>query len=321
MKNRKWMPAVLAALCIVLVGCVGYTVYRDRQKEKEAVSESSPTEDTSISWNGKKYKKDPDVYTVLFVGVDKTSQAEIGERSGDAGQSDSLNLFVLNRETKMAQIVQISRDTMVDIDMYNNNNEFIATEEGQIALQYAYGDGGKKSCRLTSERVSELMGGVDVDFYISMSLDGIAAAVDAVGGVPIVIQDDYSEIDPEFTAGKELVLNGEQAERYVRSRNLEELESNNQRMKRQGEFMVALIRKMGDVESESYASLYQSMESYLTTNMTVDQLTALSENTFDEEKIVLPGEVIYRDGHAQFIPDKEEMKKIIIKLFYKEVEK
>ena len=99
------------------------------------------------------------------MGVDKKEKADLGNNPGENGQSDSLNLLVLNKEEKTAQIIQISRDSMVGIDIYDVTGNRLMTENGQIALQYAYGDGAEESCRLTSEKVSELMYGVNVDSY------------------------------------------------------------------------------------------------------------------------------------------------------------
>ena len=59
---------------------------------------------------------------------------------------------------------------MVGIDIYDVTGNKLMTEEGQIALQYAYGDGAEESCRLTSEKVSDLMYGVNVDSYFSLTL-------------------------------------------------------------------------------------------------------------------------------------------------------
>lgn len=319
MKNKNMMLTLLVIICLVLVGGVGYTVYRDWAQKKAVESDSAEVTDNYITWNGRKYKKDPNVFTVLFMGIDREAQAEVGNRVGDGGQADSLNLLVLNRETKTGQIIQISRDSIVDIDVFDNYNELIMTIPGQIALQYAYGDGKDRSCRLTGERVSELMNGIEVDSYLSMTLDGISSAVDAIGGVAITVPRDYTDIDPVLVEGTEVVLNGELAERYVRSRDTDVLDSNNQRMERQAQFMDALIRKLFAMDQDSYLSLYQQMEPYLSTNMTAEELTNLSGFSYDEEVITLPGEVVLAEEHAQYLVDVEKMKEIVVKSFYKHV--
>ena len=67
--------------------------------------------------------------------------------------------------------------------------------------------------------------------------------------------EDYTAVDPAFEKGAEVTLNGELAEKYVRKRDIEVLDSNNQRMERQSQFMDALIEKMQSIQSETRVSL------------------------------------------------------------------
>ena len=322
MKNKNRIVGILAVLCVALLGGVGYTIARDKDaaKEEKAVKKSAETELQTgvVTVNGKKYKRNPDVQTVLFMGIDKTAKADLHNNPGENGQSDSLNLLAVNRAEKTAQVIQISRDSMVDIDIYDVSGEKLLSEEGQIALQYAYGDGEEESCRLTAEKVSELLYGVEVDSYVSLTLEGMIQATDALGGITLTVPEDYTQIDPAFAKGANLTLDGKLAEKYVRSRDIDVLESNNQRMERQSQFMGALIEKLQQVKGNSaYMALYEQMEPYMVTNMTADEMKALSEYEIAPETVKVPGEIIEKDGHAQFIVNNEELQKILIKTFYK----
>ena len=318
MKNRNLVIVILAVICAGLLAGVVYTVTKGKsgtQKKQEASAEAGADETESqsgiIEEDGKKYKLNPDIKTVLFMGVDKEEKADLGNNPGENGQSDSLNLLVLNKEEKTAQIIQISRDSMVGIDIYDVTGNRLMTENGQIALQYAYGDGAEESCRLTSEKVSELMYGVNVDSYFSLTLEGLVAATDAVGGITLTVPEDYTAVDPAFEKGAEVTLNGELAEKYVRKRDIEVLDSNNQRMERQSQFMDALIEKMQSIQSETeYLSLYQKLEDYMTTNMTADEMEELTDYKVAEDTVKVPGEIIEKDGHAQYLVDNKELKKI-----------
>ena len=315
MKNRNLVIVILAVICAGLLAGVVYTVTKGKsgtQKKQEASAEAGADETESqsgiIEEDGKKYKLNPDIKTVLFMGVDKKEKADLGNNPGENGQSDSLNLLVLNKEEKTAQIIQISRDSMVGIDIYDVTGNRLMTENGQIALQYAYGDGAEESCRLTSEKVSELMYGVNVDSYFSLTLEGLVAATDAVGGITLTVPEDYTAVDPAFEKGAEVTLNGELDEKYVRKRDIEVLDSNNQRMERQSQFMDALIEKMQSIQSETeYLSLYQKLEDYMTTNMTADEMEELTDYKVAEDTVKVPGEIIEKDGHAQYLVDNKEL--------------
>ena len=295
MKNKNLVIVILAIICAGLLAGVVYTVTKgksDTQKKQEASAEAGADKAESqsgiIEEDGKKYKLNPDIKTVL------------------------------NKEEKTAQIIQISRDSMVGIDIYDVTGNRLMTENGQIALQYAYGDGAEESCRLTSEKVSELMYGVNVDSYFSLTLEGLVAATDAVGGITLTVPEDYTAIDPAFEKGTEVTLNGELAEKYVRKRDIEVLDSNNQRMERQSQFMDALIEKMQSIQSKTeYLSLYQKLGDYMTPKMTADEMEELTEYKIAEDTVKIPGEIIEKDGHAQYLVDNKELKKIILKMFYK----
>lgn len=325
MKNKNKIIIILVVVCAVLLGGVVYTVTREKESsEKKTASTEQKTEDESqsgiVTIEGEKYKRNSDIQTVLFMGIDKQAKTDFHNNPGENGQSDSLNLLAVDRAAKTAQIIQISRDSMVDIDIYDVTGEKLMTEQGQIALQYAYGDGEEESCRLTSEKVSELMYGVEVDSYVSLTLEGMIVATDELGGITLTVPEDYTAIDPAFAKGQTITLNGEQAEKYVRSRDIDVLESNNQRMERQSQFMGALIEKINSLDGNSqYLSLYEEMKPYMITNMTADEMKALSEYEIASEMIKVPGEIIEKDGHAQFIVDNKELQKIILKTFYKKI--
>ena len=66
-----------------------------------------------------------------------------------------------------------------------------------------------------------------------------------------------------------------------------------------------------------YLSLYQKLGDYMTTNMTADEMEELTEYKIAEDTVKIPGEIIEKDGHAQYLVDNKELKKIILKMFYK----
>ena len=325
MKNKNKIIAVLAVLCCILIGGVVYTVFftdKDENSKENKISESESQEETTnsdkIVVDGVEYRPNTNIQTILFMGIDKQAKGVDGSRPGENGQSDSLNLLIVDRETKQAKILQINRDSMVDVEVYSVDGVKVRTEPMQIALQYAYGDGEEQSCRLTAERVSELLYGVDVQSYLSLTLEGMSEIADAIGGVQMTIPEDYTAIDPAFVKGATITMDGKLVEKYVRTRDIDELDSNLDRMKRQQQFMNALIQKIQGMEGQAqYMSLYQKMEPYMVTNMTAEEMLALKEYHIDDQTMEVPGEVIYKDGHAQYIVDNESLQKNVLKIFYK----
>lgn len=321
LSDRKIILWVLGIFCILLIGATVYTVLMSRRASEEVQGEAQDTQDQFVTYNGKKYEKNPDIRMILFLGIDKESTADLGGNPGTNGQSDSINLLVLNTKEKTGQFLQISRDMIVPIDVYDVQGEKILTEEGQLALQYAYGDGKEKSCRLTKEKVEDLLYGISIPDYFALTIDGISVAADAVGGIPVTVPKDYTYLDPAFQEGARITLNGTLAETYVRGRDTGELDSNVDRMERQSQVMQSLLSQLKTEEvQESYASIYQKMQPYLVTNMSFERLESLAEYEISDEILTLPGEVQEEDGKAAFYPEEIKTREFILKLVYKEIE-
>lgn len=313
---------VLGIICIILIAGTVFTAFLASKRAKEADGEPKDTQDRYISYNGNKYEKDPDIRLILFLGIDKEATADLNGNPGENGQSDSINLLILNTREKTGQFLQISRDTIVPIDVYDIQGEQILTEEGQLALQYAYGDGKKKSCRMTKEKVEELMYGISIPDYFALTIDGISTAADALGGIPITVPEDYTDIDPAFQKGADLVLKGEMAEKYVRGRNTEELDSNVSRMARQTQVIQALLKKFQEENmEEKFPGIYQKISPYLITNMSTERIQQLTDYQISEEVLSVPGEIrTDAEGKAAFYPVESEVKELVIKLIYKKID-
>ena len=246
-KTKDKAKIVIIILAVIAVIAAAGAVYAGMQnkkadKEKEEVSAEPESTDGSsyITYNGKKYKYNSDLRTMLFMGVDKNEVVTVKENTGRSGQSDCLVLLVLDTDKKTTTLLEISRDSMA-----------------QIATQYAYGDGEKRSCQLTREAVSNLLYDIPIHDYLSLNMSGIVPIVDQIGGVTMTVPEDYTAIDPAFVQGSTITLNGELTEKYIRSRDTSVLGSNEQRMERQTQFVQALLEKVKSTEDGGNSMLRQ----------------------------------------------------------------
>lgn len=322
MKNRKRIVITVILLFLCLVAVAGILMYdRDQDSSKGKSTASQIPDEESIYFQGEEYRRNPDIQTILLLGVDKEKLTDMNGNPGENGQSDSINLLVTDVDKKTGQILQISRDTMVDIEIYSIEGEKLTSQTGQIALQYAYGDGKEKSCYLTADRVSELLYGISIRNFLSLTIEGIQTATDCLGGVTLTVPEDYTYIDPAFQKGAILTFSGDMAEKYVRARNTTALESNEERMERQDQFMGALIGKISRIDrTESMLSLYHKLQQYMVTNVTAERWKELSEYRISDEILKLPGTVREgKDGYAEVVPNEEKLREMIIHLFYEKV--
>lgn len=322
-KKRGFLPVILI-LALVAAGATAAAVGLSQREKPEPKPEPETAQESDdglkegqVVHNGVTYEYNKDLETLLFLGVDKRESEFDEHATGEGGQADCILLFILDPGQQTIKTLQISRDTMVDLDIYDANGEKFGTEKGQITLQYAYGDGKQRSCWLMEQAVSKLLYGVEMDGYFAMNLEGFSKATDLVGGVTLTVPEDYTAIDPAFQKGATVTMDGELAQKYVQTRDITVLGSNNDRMERQAQFLEALAQKMTQDggNAVSYTRLFTELQDHIVTDMNADDLASLSDYEFTET-IKAPGETRAGEEHDEFYTDEEALYELILELFY-----
>lgn len=336
---------VVLSLLVVLVGGSAGTYFIMRHSGRTSLADHIEVEDLeitapeeaivadggdTITWNGKTYEKKDSIINILCMGIDKTA-AELSAEGevlyGNGGQADTIFLAVLDTETGELTLLNLSRDTMTDVDVYNADGEFVETREMQLCLAYAYGDGGESSCLNMVKSVSNLMYGVPVDAYAAVDLPAISILNDAIGGVEVEVLEDLSARDPSLVKGASVLLKGNLAEIYVRSRDHTDLDSNSQRMARQRQYVTAFLRKAyAQIRNDWSVALtmYQAVQAYSHTSLRLSQmlyLTSVATNTeFSEQNLItIPGEVVMGEEYAEYYVDEDILFQTIMDTYYQEV--
>lgn len=285
----------------------------------------------TITYKGKKYQKNDAVVSILCMGIDTQVLKDDERQIGENGQADTLFVAALDTGTGELNLVNISRDAMVDVDVYNIQNQYAATENMQICLAYAYGDGGMGSCENTIKSVSRLLYGIPIDAYAAIDIPAISELNDAIGGVEVDVLEDMTDWNPEWVQGAHVLLQGSQATTYVRSRYSEgekaAVDANNPRMARQRQYLTNFINKTLSATKSNPSvpvTLYNVASPYMETNITVSEVTYLAslllEHSFGSQNIVnVPGEVVMGEEYAEYHVDEEELYQIILDVFYKPV--
>ena len=330
MKNKNIIGIAGTILAIGVVALAAFLFFQWKGQEDvvsksenayagDISSSSKKTNSDEIVVGGNTYVYNSNMRNILFMGVDKKEEMTSNEYAGNGGQADCIMLLCLNTEDMTGTLLNISRDSMTDIDIYDISGDFVTTEKQQLALQYAYGDGEARSCWLMKKAVSELLSDIPIHGYMSLNLDGFSAINDVLGGVELTIPEDYTFIDPDFQKGVTLRLTGSQAERYVRYRNIEEFGSNNGRMERQNQYIRALVGVLKEKVSSDSAFvdiLYKAGQPYMTTDLTVDQMKELSQYSLDESYVKVPGETVAGEHHDEYVVDEEKLSRLLVDILY-----
>ena len=318
--NRKKVLqiGITIFLIVMLATLLGYGIWNKRrlldQQEREKNARSNKS---TISYNGMEYEYNYNLRNVLFIGVDKTDEFNEFEE-GYGGQADCLILMSMDKDKKETSLLEISRDSMTDVEVYAQDGTDMGVEHMQIATQYAYGDGEDRSCRLTLNAVSNLLYEIPIHSYIAINIEGIGLITELMGGVEITIPKDYTYIDKSFEKGATLVLKGKLAERYVRYRDVEVVGSNVERMERQTHFLRTMATQLQGREFEWYQNIKEGAEEHIITDLTASEMERLSEYTMNDDIQMVPGEVQAGDKHDEFIVDGEKLKEIVINTLYKQ---
>jgi len=317
--TRRKQKLLLIIVFLLLVA-IAFVVWKflDVEKDNSGDGESQSSIGT-ITYNGRKYKYNSNLMNILFLGIDNNVDKDELAIPGDAGQSDCILILSLNKETKKATIWQIPRDTMTEVDIYDLNGNYYTTVTEQIATQFAYSIGGKSSCWATKKTVSELLFGLQIDGYLAMDMAGIPVFNDAVGGVTLTFDEDYSMVDPSFVKGTTITLSGKQAYDFVHYRDTKQSFSNNGRMQRQRQYIPAMIDaiKGRSGDGNYYEEFFPLIEKYIVTDLSENQINELADYELaSSDIVVLPGEGKIGEVYEEFYEDEKKLEKNIIETFY-----
>ncbi len=215
-------------------------------------------------------------------------------------RTDVVMLVFFNKETKKFDIISVPRDTLVTIpdDMYATINETRSGVSQTIKINEvpAYVDKDKR--HESSVAVLENTLGIDIDYYISMNLDGFINIVDLVGPIEVDVpmdmyyEDRIQDLYINLKAGVQ-ELNGEQAEQLMRFRkgygngDLGRIET-------QHAFMQAFMKELLTVENKvNILNIASQAMTYIETdfNTAIDYVNYIDDIATENLSIItLPGE-------------------------------
>jgi LCP family protein required for cell wall assembly len=279
-----------------------------------------------IVHNGQTYRPQTGLVTVLFMGIDHEEGQEItGFRNG--GQADFLVLMVINPRTKTLSRIQIDRDTMTEITVLGVLGNVAGMRRSQISLSHGFGNGGAQSNRFTLEAVSRLLLGAKIDFYVALNLASIGRLNEAVGGVTVTIEDDFSAQDARMVPGATLTLDAQQAELFVRGRMAVGDGTNTARMRRQQVYMTAVLEAVKEkiMDDPNYIiTLFDALAGAMDTDMSrarmLNEANRVSDYTIEAIQTLAGSHGVGEDGFTEFHADEAQLQELVIGLLYEPVE-
>lgn len=267
------------------------------------------------------YQPREGIKTILIMGVDDYGRDLLTEGYINGMQSDFLLLAVIDEANQKVEALHLNRDTMTKITRLGVFGNAAGGYTGQLALAHAYGSGGSDSNLNAVRAVSNLLGGIKIDHYMTFTMESVITINDAVGGVTVMVEDDLTGADPAFVQGEEINLMGDLALKFVQSRMSVADGTNMNRMARQRQYLSGLFEKAVSAMTadEEFASkLILKLGDQFTTDLSVYQLDAMADTvakcTF-EPFVTIEGENV-KGTFMEFYPDPDSLHDVVRDLFY-----
>ena len=280
----------------------------------------------TIDYNGSTYKYNENLTNILLMGIDEDEMEITGELGG-AGQADSIFLLSLDTNTSETKVLAISRDTMEDINIYTDSGKYVGVKNKQIALSFAYGNGKDTSCENMVTSVSRLMYGVPINSYFSFHVEAIPVLNNLVGGVSVQATSDFVLPDRTIYKGETITLYGDEAEPYVRGRDIYKAHSNAERMKRQINYVESFTKQSIELTRKDLSfplTLYNTAYNYMYTNINISRVTYLASSFISKGNAgidiqTIKGEIKQGEKYEEFYPDEEKLFEQMLDMFYYKV--
>lgn len=335
-RMKRWKKVLLSIGCVFLsiillvVGTLTYLFFKGSGELLDGnytitAPEGVETQNDGefVVYKGKTYKLNKNITNILFMGVDKRELEET-EVQGTGGQADVIVLLAVDTKTGTISMINISRDTMTDVTVYSANGGYIGSENQQICLSYAYGDGKETSCENTVNSVKRLFYNIPIKSYLALDLDGIAAVNDSIGGVDVT----SPETIDSFVKGQNYHLEGKLAESFVRSRNHESAEANTLRMQRQQLYVTQFMDKVISATKEKITTpvdLFNASSPYTCTNLNPSKVLYLAQsivlsNGLSVEMSTVPGDAKMGTTYAEYYVNESRFYELFLSVFYTPVQ-
>ena len=274
-RNRKSKQKIILALAITIIAillfwlALRFVVSRgliDEQFGDTGGWGGDEDNESFLSIGDKEYITNDDIEVYVAAGTDGGG-TDKGE--GYNGQlADFISVILIDNTTEKYAFYLIDRNTMVDVPVINKKGDIEDFAQQQVCTAHWYGFDEEQRNDILCMAVSETVGSLDTNGYYVINMEDVGAVNDAIGGVTVDIDTDMTNLDPAFTQGASVHLEGKQAENYLRARMDVGDGTNAGRMERQLQYVqkaysmvIDQLRENPEYVNDLYALLEDKVES------------------------------------------------------------
>lgn len=304
---KIFLTSIVLFTILMSVTALGYILFVDKDivlgtvKGVELDENSSGTSSLSTTFNydtafGKAAKKS-DRINVLIVGL-------------ESQRTDTIMVLSYDAESKVADLISVPRDTY-----YPRDNE--RADSKKINAAYA-----QEGIEGLTEIVQDILG-IPIGKHVIFDYDGVVSCIDIMGGVEVNVPFHMQYSDPyddpplyiDIHEGVQ-VLDGNQSLKFLRFRK-GYANQDLGRIEAQQQFIKSAAKK---VLSSKLPAIIKEAYSSVQTNFSLNELLSLAGNVvgFSTDNInlqVMPGEETPLEGLSFYIPNEDEIKKMVYTIY------
>lgn len=338
MKSIKLKKVYIAIIFIVLlIVSFGYMKYREISNIEYAFNNQKRLEEAAKKYEEIRARQNKDIQNtknniqqqfnenrinILFLGFDKNKYREDQYR---LFRPDGIILVSLNMKNDTVDMISFPRDSRVWIAHRPGKDKINAS------FYYGYDLGGGKTpeereqlgYQYCVDTVSEFLGDIYIDNYVTIDMDGLVKVIDKIGGVKMNIKEDFLDErygDKVIIEAGNQTLNGEQFLFLVRDRDKVN-EKDKVRAARTQEAFVAVYNQLKSQNMVTLLpELYSSFTEYIDTDLNITEMSSLAmyaqKIKFNNINMyVIDGKYEFLNNYIYYIPDEQSRKELVKSIF------
>lgn len=333
-KKKILITVLIVLLCLIILPLITFFVMRYigsvKMMKHDNLNINVPADiDYSdggqiIRYKGHTYQFNENLASILFMGIDNTELKE-NAVAGTAGQADALYLLTYDISNGKLKVLALNRDTMIDINLYDQARNYLGTESHQLCLAYSYGDGYSFSAEQQVNAVQRLIYNIPINAYYGIDLSAIPILNDDIGGVEVIPQYTFGS----FTKGQPVTLKGGLTEEFVRSRDVSLLDDNLRRIECQKQYINAFANQLAPAVAKDFSlplTLYRDSSKYTVSNIDITEIvflaSSLAMNYSGIEFFGMEGEykMVEGDSSAEYFINQEAFFETILDIYYTRID-
>lgn len=303
-------------------------------EDNEIIANLAGNKNFDLIYNHKKYLYNNNIINLLVLGIDDLDVVKEKEGLYNGGQSDAIYILSLDTSNKKFWLVQVPRDAVAYVDIYDGEGNITNSVEAQITVQHGFGNGMEESNNRSAKAISRMLYGLPIHSVTSANMGGVIAVNDAIGGVTVqslytfsTFANDYGARET-FIEGETYKLMGVSAYNYIHFRDFTRMNTSSERLARQKQYLNSFFDSAWSTIAHNptkIIDIYNTAMDYIITDLsTSEMVTLVSEAAGCTYSGIYTLEGKVRDDQQageseQYDLDQDKLKEYLINNYYTEV--